>query len=307
MNGYPTNTPKAKILIVDDIPDNLRLLSKILTEQGYEVSKALNGEIALKAAKLSQPDLILLDINMPQMDGYEACERLKADDQTKEIPVIFLSALNEWVDKAKAFRVGGVGYVQKPFKDKEVLIRVENQLKLIRLRSSLQNENLPLPPEEPHSTRTPQGNILIVDDSSDNLRLLSRILTEQRYEVGKALNGQMALKSAQAIPPDLILLDINMPQMNGYEVCKQLKIHEKTKRIPVIFLSALDDVFDKVAAFQVGGVDYITKPFQDEEVIARVQTHLNIQLLQKTLQKEREKFQKLGRLILLLTWNLRDE
>lgn len=125
--------------------------------------------------------------------------------------------------------------------------------------------------------------------------------------MGKALNGQMALKSAQAIPPDLILLDINMPQMNGYEVCKQLKIHEKTKRIPVIFLSALDDVFDKVAAFKVGGVDYITKPFQDEEVIARVQTHLNIQLLQKTLQEEREKFQKLGRLILLLTWNLRDE
>ncbi|HBE18656.1 MAG TPA: adenylate/guanylate cyclase domain-containing response regulator [Cyanobacteria bacterium UBA11149] len=140
---------------------------------------------------------------------------------------------------------------------------------------------------------TPKANILIVDDTPFNLRLLSKLLTEQGYNVGKALNGSLALKSAQAAPPDLILLDICMPEMDGYEVCQLLKSNPKTSQIPVIFLSALDEVFNKVKAFSVGGVDYITKPFQAEEVIARVQTHLNIQSLQNALRKEQEKSERL--------------
>jgi class 3 adenylate cyclase len=139
----------------------------------------------------------------------------------------------------------------------------------------------------------PKGNILIVDDTPDNLRLLSKILTQHGYEVGKALNGQMALMSVQASPPDLILLDINMPQMNGYEVCEHLKADDQTREIPVIFISALDDVFDKVKAFQVGGVDYITKPFQRKEVLARIQNHLNIWALQNALRQEQEKSDRL--------------
>lgn len=137
------------------------------------------------------------------------------------------------------------------------------------------------------------GNILIVDDTPNNLRLLSTILTEEGYEVGKALSGPIALRSVQAAPPDLILLDINMPEMNGYEVCERLKADEQTKEIPVIFISALDDVLDKVKAFSVGGVDYITKPFQAQEVLARVQNHLNIQALQNALRKEQEKSERL--------------
>lgn len=293
MNPNQTKAPRANILIVDDIPDNLRLLSTILMKQGYEVSKALNGQMALQAAQASLPDLILLDINMPLMDGYEVCEQLKHNDQTKDIPVIFLSALNEWLDKAKAFHVGGVGYVTKPFKDEEVLIRVENQLKLAQLRSSLQKKCLPMQPDNRHRSDTPKANILIVDDTPDNLRLLSTILMKQGYEVGKALNGEMALKSASSAPPDLILLDIRMPQMDGYQVCEKLKVVHKTKEIPVIFISALDDVIDKVKAFTVGGVDYITKPFQDEEVLARVQTHLNIQSLQNALRHEQAKSERL--------------
>ncbi len=293
MNTNSPDVNKANILIVDDIPDNLHLLSTILTKRGYNVRKALNGEMALKAAQASPPDLILLDINMPHMDGYEVCERLKANEQTQAIPVIFLSALTEWLDKAKAFQVGGVGYVMKPFKDEEVLVRVENQLKLSRLRSSLQKPKVSMKQDNSNRADAPRANILIVDDTPDNLRLLSAILTERGYEVGKALSGEMALKSVKVAPPDLILLDIRMPQMNGYEVCEQLKADEQTREIPVIFISALDDVLDKVNAFTVGGVDYITKPFQDEEVIARVQTHLNIQALQKALRKEQEKSENL--------------
>ncbi len=145
------------------------------------------------------------------------------------------------------------------------------------------------------------SNILVVDDTPDNLRLLSAMLSEQGYKVRKALNGKTALNTIHQVPPDLILLDINMPLMNGYEVCKQVKEDAKTKDIPVIFISALDDVLDKVKAFSVGGVDYITKPFQAEEVIARIENQLTIQRQKKRLQqeiKEREKTEQTLRIYL---------
>ncbi|MEM8614514.1 MAG: response regulator [Cyanobacteria bacterium P01_H01_bin.105] len=135
----------------------------------------------------------------------------------------------------------------------------------------------------------PTADILIVDDMPDNLRLLSTMLLENGYKVRKAINGERALQAVEAVPPDLILLDIMMPDMNGYEVCGQLKKLEQIKRIPVIFVSALDDAFDKVLAFDVGGADYISKPFRVQEVLARVNHQLTIcqqeqQLLQQNEQ-----------------------
>lgn len=124
------------------------------------------------------------------------------------------------------------------------------------------------------STVTPGANILVVDDTVENLRLLSVMLSAQGYEVRPVTNGRQALQAVERDPPDLILLDINMPGMNGYEVCVQLKANPALKDIPVIFLTALSDVADKVKAFDVGGIDYITKPFQLEEVQARVRTHV---------------------------------
>ena len=132
------------------------------------------------------------------------------------------------------------------------------------------------------------ANILVVDDTPANLRLLAGILTEQGYTVRPARDGNQALSIAEKIPVDLILLDINMPLMDGYQVCEKLKSQEGTRDIPVIFISALSDVLDKVKAFSVGGVDYITKPFQVEEVLARVATHLKLQYLQNNLQSRNQ-------------------
>jgi len=123
-------TSSYKILIVDDIADNLRLLSTTLTEQGYQVRCAKNGAIALMGARNDLPDLILLDINMPELDGYQVCEQLKADLATSSIPIIFLSAQDDIQDKVKAFTLGGVDFIGKPFQIEEVLVRVRNQLVL---------------------------------------------------------------------------------------------------------------------------------------------------------------------------------
>ena len=140
---------------------------------------------------------------------------------------------------------------------------------------------------------TSKGSILVVDDTPDNVRLLSRILTEQGYQVRKALNGKSALATVEKLAPDLILLDVMMPELNGYEVCQELKKSPDLCSIPVIFLSALDDVSDKVKAFQVGGVDYITKPFQEQEVLARVANHLIIKDQRIQLQEQAHKLEEL--------------
>ncbi len=135
-------------------------------------------------------------------------------------------------------------------------------------------------------------DILLVDDIPDNIRFLSSFLLEQGYQVRKAIHGQMALRAVDTLYPDLILLDVNLPDINGYEVCRQLKANPATAAIPVIFLSAGNEAIDKVQAFQMGAVDYITKPFYLEEVLSRIQTQLTIQALQKELQTQNQQLKQ---------------
>lgn len=135
-------------------------------------------------------------------------------------------------------------------------------------------------------------NILIVDDTPDNLRLLTKMLESRGYTLRKSLNGRMALQAARRDPPDLILLDINMPDMNGYEVCQRLKTSEITANIPIIFISALDQTTDKVRAFELGGQDYITKPFQELEVLMRVKNQLLIQHQHQQLLLQNQRLEK---------------
>lgn len=137
------------------------------------------------------------------------------------------------------------------------------------------------------TTTSSKGKILIVDDTPDNLRLLSEMLSNQGYSVRSAISGTAAFMAINTKCPDLILLDINMPQLDGYQVCQQIKCQESTRDIPILFLSANHEVIDKVKAFQVGGLDYITKPFQVEEVLARVDTHLTLSRTQKELSQAR--------------------
>ena len=140
-----------------------------------------------------------------------------------------------------------------------------------------------MPPHKAERLAEPSPSILVVDDTAANLQVLTGMLKERGYKVRPVPSGKLALLAAQRDPPDLILLDINMPEMNGYEVCQQLKADDRLRGIPVIFISALTEQLDKVNAFAIGGVDYITKPFQMEELHARVETHLKLHRLQTEL------------------------
>ena len=140
-------------------------------------------------------------------------------------------------------------------------------------------------------TKANNASVLIVDDTIYNIQLLSLMLNKQGYRVEKATSGTEALESANQLLPDIILLDIRMPDIDGYEVCKRLKANPVTKDIPVIFISSIEESTNKVEAFSVGGVDYISKPFQLIEVLARIETHLRLCLLQKKLQEQNEQLQ----------------
>ena len=140
-------------------------------------------------------------------------------------------------------------------------------------------------PETPNRDADHPASILAVDDTPANLQVLAGMLKDRGYKVRPVPGGKLALLAARRDPPDLILLDINMPEMNGYEVCECLKADEKLRAIPVIFISALTEPLDKVKAFAIGGVDYITKPFQMEELHARVETHLKLRRLQIELEE----------------------
>jgi len=138
-----------------------------------------------------------------------------------------------------------------------------------------------------------QTTIMVVDDAPANLKLLEEMLRKHAYRVLTFPGGELALKAAAKSPPDLILLDINMPQMNGFEVCKRLKADESLKEIPVIFISALTETMDKLKAFAAGGVDYVTKPFQFEEVQARVETHMELRRQKRELKAAYDRLREL--------------
>jgi C4-dicarboxylate-specific signal transduction histidine kinase len=135
-------------------------------------------------------------------------------------------------------------------------------------------------------------NILVVDDTFFNLSLLTAFLKEHGYEVRPAPNGNLALRAVESRLPDLILLDIMMPDLDGYEVCRRLKAAKHSQNVPVIFLSAAEGTVDKVKAFGAGGVDYITKPFEPEEVLARIKTHLTVRLMQQKLELQNQQLQQ---------------
>jgi diguanylate cyclase (GGDEF)-like protein len=187
MNINQSNAFSGNILVVDDLPDNLRVLSASLTERGYQVRCAKNGTMALLTAKKEPPHLILLDIKMPDLDGYQVCEQLKADELTRDIPVIFLSAFDEVLDKVKAFTVGGVDYITKPFQIEEVVVRIQHQLALQRAKAEIIQLNSEL--EQKVQQRTTQLEKVI---DRLNQELLEHERTQQqlvRQALHDALTG----------------------------------------------------------------------------------------------------------------------
>ena len=302
-----------KVLVVDDEVVVTSFLSDYLTGEGYEVILASNGEEALELAEKEKPQLILLDIRMPGIDGIEVCKRLKAQEKTRSIPVIMMTGFA--YEKVDAVEAGADEFINKPLDPVELVFRLKSISRMRYLTDELDKAVAEIegPQESSHEreAESTEGiknsgivvdKILVVDDELVVRGFLHELLAEEGYEVILASNGEEAIDLAERENPEVILLDINMPGIDGIEVCKRLKAQEETRNIPIIIVTALDD--RGFIAYLEGADDFVTKPFNPVELTFRIRSmhrikQLNIELLIargyiRQLEKDLFKLQKSG-------------
>jgi PAS domain S-box-containing protein len=233
------------ILVADDNPIVRGLMRDILQDAGYAVAEAGGGAEALQFARLLQPVLLTLDVMMPDLDGFDVIQVLHNDPITRDLPVLFVSAAPE---QERGIALGGGGFLLKPFVPEELLDYVE---RLTR----------------PHRPR-----VLVVEDDNHVRPVLARLVEEGGFRVAEAANGTAALELIQRDPPDLILLDIRMPGIDGYEVLRRLKLHPAHRDIPVVVLTASDlGAAACQRALDLGAARYLEKPIASDDLIAEIQ------------------------------------
>lgn len=248
-----TVASRKRILVIDDNTDILKLLKEQLEMEGYRVFTASSGAQALELAKKHQPALITLDIMLDDMDGFEVLERLKNDPETAAIPVVVASVLND--ARQRGMALGAADYVVKPF-DKDTVVETIHKL----ISTFNENGGMIL------------NRILIVDDDKDMVNWLKKSLADNGFIVQGAYNGQEGLLLARENRPDLILLDLLMPGMDGYEMIAKLKETEFTANIPVIVITghSVDKQNDTIKVVGLGAKNMLTKPFSVEELVAEI-------------------------------------
>jgi signal transduction histidine kinase/DNA-binding response OmpR family regulator len=238
------------ILVVDDEPNILDLLRYQLERAGYTVRTARRGEEALTIARRERPDLITLDMLMAGMDGSEVLERLKSDGETADIPVVIISIV---ADRENLMAMGAVDFLPKPLEEIELLMTVERVLSRV-----LQGKKI--------------GTVLVGDDDPDIVGWLRRVLEDKGFKVREAGDGEAVLEAVLQSPPDLILLDLRMPKLDGREVITRLKLRSDTRDIPIIVITAssVDKERDRVQILGMGAEGFLTKPFPAEDLVREI-------------------------------------
>jgi DNA-binding response OmpR family regulator len=277
----PGHGEHSRILVVDDEPQNLELMEAILQDAGYTVFPASGGEAALALASAKRPDLIILDLMMPGLSGFEVCARLKTDPQTGGTPVLFVTALNQIADKERALAVGGDDFLTKPVQYAELLARVEALLKVRHLNRDLDRalaylreleQTRQTPPVDPTSARSgpPIGApvLLVVDDEPLVRQFLCDMLREAGYATHAAESGPQAVEIARRKVIDVVLLDLMMPGMSGLDVLA--KLGELIPNSPVIIVTASPTSENAIAALRLGAFDFVVKGFQGDVMLSTV-------------------------------------
>ncbi|MGA2533086.1 MAG: response regulator [Candidatus Aminicenantales bacterium] len=246
-----------KILIVDDDRQIASLLASRLRANEYEVVMAYDAVQAVANAISEKPDLILLDIRMPAGGGLSAMDNFRKSAKTSVIPVIVITAYPSPKIRQKVKDMGAVDFIAKPFEAEDMLSRIEKAL----------TEGSPRKGGSGSMTK----KILVVDDESDTVELLQARLEKNGYGVIVAYDGQEALDKTYQENPDLIILDIMLPKVDGYNVCKTLRSDEKYKAIPIVMLTARTLTQDIKMGMDLGAVSYVQKPFKPEVLLGIIQ------------------------------------
>lgn len=268
-------TDFCEILVVDDISAIRDIIVQQLKALAYsKIQVATNGEEALRLLKVITPKLIITDWSMPVMSGLELLLAVRRDPRLSSIPVIIVSAEMQRDYVMQAIQAGVSDFLFKPFKPDELARKVRNALTNSYSTPANQGRNAEAVASKPENKRP---TVLVVDDTPFNLRMVAGLLQDQ-YQIKVSANGIKAINICQAAAPDLVLLDVMMPEIDGFEVCRRLKSDPRTAHVPIIFLTAIGDA-DKIAeGFELGAVDYVTKPIEPVILKARVAAAIRISL-----------------------------
>lgn len=281
----------ARILIIEDEANNLDVARRIVRGAGHEALTATDGLTGLELARREHPDAILVDLLLPKLDGWSVTRAIREEPWAAEIPIVAVSALAMQADRERAREAGCNDFVTKPYAPAEL------RAVLNRYFQDGSAPKVPTRPAElPASGIAPSerlGKVLVVDDEPANVELIVRRLSGNGYETLTANNGHDAIAVATKEQPDLILMDIMMPGLDGWQATKLLKGDPKTANIPVVFVTARDRPEDVAAGFEAGGMMYVNKPVEPVELFARVRNAIYMKRLQDDLRRKNEDLQRL--------------
>ena len=281
------------VLLVDDFQDNREMYAEYLSFCGFRVAEASNGHEALEKAFSLLPDVILMDLSLPGIDGWEATRRLKSDERTRRIPVVALTG-HALAGHSKSAREAGCdAFITKPYAPAELR---EMLNRYFADGTAPKPQTRPAEPTEDEIAPADRlGRVLVVDDEAANVELIVRRLRGNGYETLSATNGHDAIAAAIKEQPDLILMDVMMPGLDGWQATRLLKSDPKTANIPVVFVTARDRPEDVATGFEVGAIMYVNKPVEPVELFARVRNAIFTKRLQDDLRHKNEDLQRLER------------
>lgn len=283
----------ARILVVDDVEANVKLLRARLMAEYFEVVTAVNGPDALKVCRAGQCDIVLLDVMMPGMDGYEVCRQLKADPQTAHLPVVMVTALDQPADKLEGLNAGADDFLTKPVADLPLLTRVRSLTRLKRITDELQmrvagTADMGMGDISSAQVLDPQdgrnGTIMIVDDRASNAnRSRDHLQAEHRIETFD--DPHEALFRAADGAFDLCIVSLSSERFDPLRLCSQLRSLDRTRSLPILLISAADDEARLMRAIDFGVNDYIERPIEPNELMARVRTQVRRKRLNDKLRE----------------------
>ncbi len=270
----------ARILIVDDTSLNVKLLAAKLAHEYYVVSTAENGEEALQKAALEKPDLILLDVMMPVMDGFETCRRLKADPATAHIPVIIITALTDIADRVKGLEEGADDFLAKPINDLALMARIKSLLRTKslmdewRLREETALQISPVLAESLAPLDTRNGRVMIIDDGFDDAEIIRNALTPMAAQVTQVQTMDEAEAILEKDRYDLVFSSLNLRGEDGLTICPRLRTNPVTRHLPILLIAGPDDLERVAKGLDLGANDYILRPLDAQELFARTRTQM---------------------------------
>ncbi len=281
---------ESKILVVDDEPRNVKLLAAYLKADGFTPLKAYSGEEAIQLAAAELPDVILLDIMMPNMDGYEVTARLKTKKETRMIPVILVTSLDGASNRSKGLNVGADEFLTKPVNRSELIARVRalHRMKMMHQELIRRREILAGITESVESSETFSNNLLLIEDDELLSKQVDTVLSAIGLKCSVVENARQAREFLAKNLPDVILLDRLLPDGDGIELLRELKSRNDCQDIPVIIITAMEDIYEKVSGIESGADDYLIKPVEIIELQARVKAALRRSQSIKRLRGELE-------------------